>query len=333
MLEKSLEGKNILFFSWPFYEYPEKIKNQLEKMGATVMYYSSAPTDNFLKVRFLERFEGLKKRYFNKILNDISKCSYDYVFMINAAIFPEYFLQELSEVCKKSCKLLYSWDSLAVYPTAQTMHKYFDYIYSFDSDDVKNIEYMQFLPLFYCDELYEGRKRKEFKYDFSFIGFGHTERYSFIQNIKNYADKNSFSYFFRLYLPSKIHFLRGKYIKGLFASANVNDFVYKPVSYETIKRVTNESKIVIDIELSNQSGLTMRTIETHGMRKKLITTNTNIKKYDFYHPQNICVVDRKKPVISDQFVTSDYVELPEILYKKYTLSTWLKVIFRCEYEN
>lgn len=333
MESKLLAGKKILFFSWPFYEYPQIIKKKMEEMGAEVTYYCSAPTTNFLKVRFLERFEGLKKNYFNNILAEISQHTYDYVFMINAAIFPEYFLQELQVICKDSCKLLYSWDSLAVYPTVQKFHKYFDYVYSFDSDDVKNNDYMIFLPLFYCDDMYDGLTEQKFKYDLSFIGFGHTERYNFINVIKNFAKKNNFTFIFKLYLPSKIHFLRGKYIKRIFKTAKVSDFVYRPISLEMTKKITLESKIVVDIELSNQSGLTMRTIEAHGMRKKMITTNKNILNYDFYDPCNICVVDRKMPVISPEFVKSNYKVLPENLYNKYTLSNWLRVIFRCENEN
>ena len=88
-----LEGKKVLFFTWPFYQYPEKIENQLADMGANVTTFLSAPTSNFLKLRFLERFEFLKKKYFDEILSKIQEDTYDYVFMINAAIFPEYFLK------------------------------------------------------------------------------------------------------------------------------------------------------------------------------------------------------------------------------------------------
>lgn len=332
-MNKELQGKNILFFSWPFYQYPQKIKEKMEEMGASVKYYSSAPTDNFLKLRFLERFDVLKKRYFNNILKEISNHVYDFVFVINAAIFPDYFLKELSRQCKKTCKILYSWDSLDVYPAVKELHKYFDYVYSFDLDDVKNNNYMTFLPLFYCDEMYDGKRKQNFQYDFSFVGFGHSERYKFIKSIKKFADNNNFTYYFRLYLPSKIHYIRGKYIKKNFVSAKKDDFVYTPLPLEKIEKVSEESKIVVDIELSNQSGLTMRTIETHGMRKKLITTNKNIMNYDFYDPNNICVVERDNPIIKKEFVDSEYKILKDDLYEKYTLSNWIINIFRCKNED
>ena len=95
-----------------------------------------------------------------------------------------------------------------------------------------------------------------------------------------------------------------------------------------IKEITSQTRIIIDMELSNQSGLTMRTIETHGMRKKLITTNPNIKEYDFYNENNILVVDRNNPVVNSDFVSNEYEILPDELYNKYSLSNWIKVIFQ-----
>lgn len=323
-----LEGKKILFFSWPFYQYPDKIKSNLEDLGANVTLYLSAPTDNFLKVRFLEKYEKLKDGYLSNILNEIRYKKFDYVFMINAAVFPEKFISEINLVCKNSMKILYSWDSLDVYPRAKSLYKYFDRVYSFDPNDVSENKELQFLPLFYCDELYDEKQKAELKYDFSFVGFAHTERYQFVKQISEFANEHNYSYFFKLYLPSKIHYFRGKYIKKIFSNARMDDFVYSPVPYDILKKVINQSKIVIDLELGNQTGLTMRTIETHGMRKKLITTNANIKKYDFYNEQNILVVDRKNPRIDLEFVESGYRKLDQTLYEKYTLSNWLRTIFK-----
>lgn len=328
MGNKCLKGRRILFFSWPFYQYPSAIEKTLKSLGADVTTYLSAPTDNFLEVRFLEKFEQLKGRYFQKVLDEVTGKEFDYIFIINAAIFPEYFLHNLADKFNNACKILYSWDSISVYPNALRLHKYFDYIYSFDFEDTKKYKYMRFLPLFYCDDLYNGLLTSKFEYDFSFIGFGHTERYKFIKKIEKRANEEGWKYCFKLYLPSILHYIRGKYIKGLFPNAKKNDFVYSPISLNNIQQITEQSKIVVDIELSNQSGLTMRTIETLGMRKKLITTNANIKNYDFYDECNILIVERDNPQIDVSFVVSNYKTLPEEIYEKYSLSHWLKVIFQ-----
>ena len=44
---ESILEKKILFLTWRSGEYPEYIKNELEKMGADVDMYYSSPTTNF----------------------------------------------------------------------------------------------------------------------------------------------------------------------------------------------------------------------------------------------------------------------------------------------
>ena len=54
----------------------------------------------------------------------------------------------------------------------------------------------------------------------------------------------------------------------------------------------------------------MRTIEIAlGMRKKSITTNLDIKEYDFYDKNNILIIDRKNPIINKEFLETNYHEL------------------------
>lgn len=325
-MSSNLKDKKVLFLSWPFYQYPEQIIEAIKREGAQVTYYCSAPTDNFINVKLLEKFPILKKRYYQKILNEINEEKFDYLFVINAAIFPKSFLKSIVSKNRFKKKILYSWDSLDVYPDAEKSYPLFDVVYTFDSKDAERYPQIRFLPLFYIDDLYDYKTHK-IKYDFSFIGFGHSERYNFINSVKKFADQNGYNYFFRLYLPSKLHYYRGKYVTKIFKNANKDDFYYETTSQEKIKEITDASAVVIDLELCNQTGLTMRTIETLGMRKKLITTNKNIVNYDFYNKNNILVVDRFNPKIDEEFINSKYVELSEEIYQKYTLSNWIKVIF------
>ena len=326
MANSILENKRILFLTWPAGEYPDKIKNELTSMGGKVDMYFSSPSKNFLYTRLLEKFPKLKKKYYSSIINSISRTDYDYVFMINAGVFPEYFIRQLSLVCAKATRILYAWDSVEVYPSAVKMHSYFNRLYSFDSEDVKKYPEMRFLPLFYCNESYVVPDNS-IKYDFSFVGFAHTERYKFLKKIRLFARNNDFSCNFKLYLPSKIHYIRGKYIKKLFPEAKLNDFIFSPLSLSEVDQITRSSRIVVDLELKTQSGLTMRSIETHGARRKFITTNPHIKEYDFYNQNNILVVDRKNPVIPKEFVDTDYEILDENVYKKYSLRSWLITLF------
>ena len=71
----------------------------------------------------------------------------------------------------------------------------------------------------------------------------------------------------------------------------------------------------------------MRSIEMLGAERKLITTNAAIKEYDFYNPNNICVIDRNNPVIDKQFLSIPYESVSPELYHKYSLDGWLEYIF------
>ncbi len=63
-------------------------------MGADVDMYYFFPNNKFFKKQdfFLEKYSFLKKNYFEGIIKkNVKDKEYDYLFVINAAIFPEYF--------------------------------------------------------------------------------------------------------------------------------------------------------------------------------------------------------------------------------------------------
>lgn len=126
-----------------------------------------------------------------------------------------------------------------------------------------------------------------------------------------------------LFLQSQFIYWFYKFTKKEFRGASKNTFSFEKMSVSDISQVIDESRIILDIQHPKQSGLTMRTIEMIGMNKKLITTNQNIKKYDFYDPKNVAVVDRKKINISEDFLNATYAPIPKKIYEKYSVESWL----------
>jgi predicted alternative tryptophan synthase beta-subunit len=59
-----------------------------------------------------------------------------------------------------------------------------------------------------------------------------------------------------------------------------------------------------------------------GLHKKLITTNSDIKNYDFYDENNILIIDTKKPVIPIEFIKKPYIQIPEEIISQYKVSDW-----------
>ena len=100
------------------------------------------------------------------------------------------------------------------------------------------------------------------------------------------------------------------------------------MDYDSVLEVMMASKAIIDLPHPDQSGLTIRSIEALGLKKKLITTNVNILKYDFYHPANIMLITPNNPTISKEFLHLDYVTLDQKIYDKYKVSEWLRSLFK-----
>ena len=90
-----------------------------------------------------------------------------------------------------------------------------------------------------------------------------------------------------------------------------------------ISEIVDESKIIIDIQHPKQTGLTMRTIEMLGMNKKIITTNEDIKNYDFFDENNIKIINREDNYFDFTDLKSDYVNLDDSIYSYYSLSSWI----------
>ena len=106
----------------------------------------------------------------------------------------------------------------------------------------------------------------------------------------------------------------------------VSEFHFAPMSQNDLLNLYRKSRIIVDMQHPNQTGLTLRTMEALGSKKKLITTNPDIVNYDFFDPQNILVVDRKKPDISEHFFRTTYSPIPKNIYEKYSVDSWLDQI-------
>ena len=113
------------------------------------------------------------------------------------------------------------------------------------------------------------------------IGSCHSDRPKIINNLlSQVGQKNNY---FRMYVPSKIvNIIKTIFDKDFRELKKKNIITLEKISSEEVSNIYGKSKIIIDIQHPLQSGLTMRTIEVLGLKKKMITTNEGIKKYSFY---------------------------------------------------
>ncbi len=328
MDSSELKGKSILFFSPAFFNYEVLIADKMREMGAHVDMYDVRSVTSALERALLKISPDLFKKkslnYYEDIIEKNKSKNYDYILIVKCDMTPVSILKKFREVYPNAKLCLNLWDSIDNIPGITDKFKYFDTLHSFDPKDCKKYNELKFRPLFYADEFKnECDEKKEYKYDLSFLGTVHSDRYSVIKEVQKIAKDNNLKCYWFLYLQSKFIYRFYKMTKREFRETSLDSFSYDKMSAKAISEVVDSSRIILDIQHPNQTGLTMRTIEMIGMNKKLITTNETIKDYDFYDPDNIAVIDRYNIELDMSFLNGDYKKLPEDLYEKYSLKSWI----------
>lgn len=325
---KKLEGKRILFIAPAFFGYEQKIADEMVELGAKVDFFDERSIKSSYERALLKiNPKILNKKtinYYNQILTTISNIDYDYVFVIKCEMMPVEIIKRLKNIFKKAIFCLYLYDSLANIKGVTAKLDYFDRVLSFDVEDTSRWPNMIFRPLFFIDDYkIDFYQEEDYRFDVSFIGTIHSDRFKVIKEVKKLANKKQYEYYFYCYLQSRFIYYLYKLTKKEFNGVKQEEFQFTKIHSSEIVKVINKTKVVLDIQHPKQTGLTMRTIEMIGMNKKLITTNQSIRQYDFYNPENIAIIDRNAIEIPDGFLDMSYQKIQEDIYNKYSLEYWI----------
>lgn len=327
----NLNGKKVLFFYLSTFGYETEIEDAMRREGALVDSYNERPTNNVFTRILIRLNRNLIYKYidnyYNQIIEQTKDKKYDFIFFIKGESISKSIVEKLRLTHPEAKIVMYYWDSIANNRNAKSILDSFDKVFSFDKNDCEKFN-LSFLPLFYTIRYEEiANKDVSKEYDMMFVGTTHSERYEFVNAIVGQIKATGGKCFTWFYFPSKINFYKLKWDNPNFWKANINDFHFTPMKWSLLLEYYSKSRIQIDMQHPKQTGLTMRTIESLGAKKKLITTNVNIADYDFYNPNNILIVDRKNPIITNEFVFSPWDDISEDVYRKYSISSWLNSIF------
>ncbi|SHH46975.1 hypothetical protein [Clostridium grantii] len=326
-----MSEKKVLYIGTPIFNYHKKIILEFEEQGYSVDFYNDRPSESsFVKgmIKIRKSFmNSLIQKYFDKIMIETKEKSYDLVFIVNCKVFTPAMVQQLRNTQKTARFVLYMWDSLTLYPNSRELISIFDKAYSFDLEDSEKIETLKFLPLFYCKEYKEiGQEDvEERECDIVSVCTAHPNRYKTMHELFPKLESKGIRIFSYMFL-NKLQYLYNKVFVPEFKGAKSSEFKFIPLSEQENLAVLKKSNTVFDMQHNKQSGLTMRTIETLGAKRKMITTNTNIKKYDFYTENNIFVMDENNLDKIEEFINNKYVPIGEDIYKKYSLHSFITTI-------
>ncbi len=264
--------------------------------------------NSFSKV-FLNK--NLKKEYLNTFLIDSIKKlgQQDVIFMIRPDLLSPKTLNFLKTQTQSLTAFYY--DSTRRFPKKIDIINYFDTVYSYDKLDVETYN-LEFLTNYIFDE------RENVNFEQLFFNISTFDyRYQSMEGLANYIDEKKWSKEILIYGSN-----------GLKSDSLT--LIHEQIPVDVVADKINRSKIIIEIQRKEQIGLSFRVFEALGQRKKLITTNTDIVNYDFYHPQNILVIDEAAINIPKDFVNSPYIPVSDKILDKYRLRNWTKKLFDLE---
>lgn len=316
---------NILLLTPKLNDYHVDIEENLKSKGHYVKWYCSNQVGNNLD-KLLNRIDKnylINKfdKYIESIIADNKESEFDKVLLIfGGNNFRKKHVCALRSAFKHAEFIYYNWDSIANYPEIKNFYKEFDRYYSFDQDDCNKYGF-SFLPLFYCNK-YEN---VEPIYDLFTIMSYNANKERGYKSIKKVLPDNLREVEY-LYTPNRIKIMIDEILKKSYlTSISFNKLHFEPMQRNEVYKMIQKSRVVLDTPRENQNGLTMRTFETLNQQRKLITTNTNIKKYEFYCEDNVYVVDSDSKKIPLDFFIKPFNSKYK-LDKKYSLDSFLDKI-------
>ncbi|MCS3530704.1 hypothetical protein [Chryseobacterium sp. JUb7] len=253
---------------------------------------------------------NIKKKYFNQQVLGKIKEKQDIIFVIRPDMLEDSLLKKLKANTKTFTAYLY--DSCKKFPRQLDIAPIFDEIYSYEKEDIAKYNFIETSNFIYDERL----EPEEIQYDLFNVS-SYDSRIDEINAVSKILSESGL----------KIHFVLFWFEKLVYPHL-ISTTQY--LTLEETKKLIAQSKAMIDIQREDQKGLSFRTFESLGYRKKLITTNAAVKDYAFYHPNNMLVIDSHHldPDVIKKFLELDYVEIPEDIIDKYRVTNFTKKIFK-----
>ncbi|UFH33817.1 lipopolysaccharide core biosynthesis protein rfaS [Chryseobacterium sp. C-71] len=317
--------KKLLFIAPDYYGFDEVILYGLnEYSDYEITMALSVSTKRYIYRNFGERLKNFfSKTFLNKNLKKTQKRRkfiseinthdlYDIILVNRPDILDAEIYNLLNN--KGGKKIVVLWDSLEKIQGQKESLKHYDIKYSFDAENCKEFGLKKINNFYFNEKLYNNNPM----FDVIFLGT-FDKRFNDLLRITQALKKDNIN------IHSFIYHHRDFIIKDEFQE-NITK-LEKIIPFKESYKINEKGNFFLDLAHENQSGLSFRPFEAIGCRRKLITTNKNIKNYDFYDPENIFVIENIDDInIPLEFFTTPYKELPAKILQKYSFENWINNI-------
>lgn len=265
--------------------------------------------DRNFKKKLITKF---KQKEFLKVANGIQQ-TFDYILVIRPDQFPISFIEQLRT--KTSKLIAYQWDGIEKFPEVKNYFSLFDSFFCFE--EVKDVENVKKITNFYFDfdDFHPSENvKKNTPPVFYFVGLDWDNRRSKINKFVQFAVAENFT----------LHFYMQEFDKNENKNGNIN-YIKNRITFTENLEFVKKSDVLVDFVDPRHAGLSIRFFEGMYYKKKVITDNKMVRSYNFYHPNNIFVVDNNYQEIRD-FLKTPYYEISEAIVTSYGFSNWIKRI-------
>ncbi|SEW48779.1 hypothetical protein SAMN05421841_3895 [Chryseobacterium wanjuense] len=320
----------ICIISYDFWDYDKYIVETLCQRGIDAHHIkiSTVTHSNFneravnaLSKTFLSK--NLKKEKRQKyVLDSLEKLGHqDQILVLNPDTFD---IATLEKIRKYTDRLItYLYDNLERVPVEGRLHL-FDKILSFDIIDVEKHGFEKITNYIYLP--FTPKEQQNPQMDLFYITSYDNRRVSLIKKL---AKK-----LLALGLKFQIMVIGKKSWKhqltNIFIKVPENLFLIfsiKKIPHDDLPSYYKNSKVLLDLMREGQYGLSFRVFEAMSLEKKIITDNEAIKSYDFYNPNNILILNENISNLDKSFFETPYEKIPEEIYYRYTLDSWVNKVF------
>lgn len=190
-------------------------------------------------------------------------------------------------------------------------------LWSFDDDDCK-LNQMHYSKTFFTPRPVQPcLADEEMVYDAFFVGED-KGRYEKLIRLRDYLNG----------LGLKTHFTIVRDHKLFVENRGFKKRQYdQPIPEREASKYILQSRVLVDLYQRGQTGLSQRAVEALLNKKKLITDNENIKKYDFYKENNIFVLNDRNLQEIEEFLKRPYEEVDQKVLEQYSFERWFERFF------
>ena len=219
--------------------------------------------------------------------------------------------REVEEKADKGSRLvLYLWNPMLIY-SADVIKQISSRweIWTFDPKDAQTHGF-KYAGQFLYDNYLPDYKDAEFDSDLFFIGIN-KGRFKFLRELEYKCLKD---------YNIRPHFIYVDKFRGILSKSYSGW-----VSYKDMLLMAAKSKAILELNQSEQAGLTLRALEALLMKKKLVTNNNQIKHYKFAKHANVYILNNDMDSLAE-FLNQPMINVELVDISQYRFKSWLERI-------